>query len=218
MNIEADLRGQLPASGTITRLTLLAFLALRPMHGYELRKAMEDNQMNRWADIQFGSIYARLQQLTKEGLLQEVGSERAGNRPPRTVYRITEAGQDELLRLLRRAWVQPALSARPVDVALSFYMLLPFAEISRLLEERLGALHAMAEELDAVQEQTVRHQQAVFVAPGIQAMVADIFDHSRRLLASERAWTTDVLDRVRRGVYSLDEEILSNWREYDGHD
>ena len=42
-----------------------------------------------------------LQQLAREGLLEEEGAEREGNRPPRTVYKITEKGQEELLNLLR---------------------------------------------------------------------------------------------------------------------
>jgi DNA-binding PadR family transcriptional regulator len=186
-----------PSSGITTRLTLLAMLSGRPKHGYDLRKELEERQMERWADLQYGSIYASLRQLTKEGLLQEVATERTGNRPARTLYQSTPAGKEELLHLLRRIWAQPTLSAQPLDVALSFYWLLPSEELVRLLENRLSALDAIVLDLEMTQA------QAGHPDPGVQAMIADLFEHNRRLLALERAWTEHLLHRLSSGAYRL---------------
>lgn len=194
-------------------MTLLAFLWFRPMHGYEIRRHIEEQKRDRWADIQYGSIYQGLRQLAKEGLVEEAGTEREGNRPPRTVYRITEVGREELLRSLRQMWAEPTFSARPMDVALSFVWLLPFEEVERLLEERLGRLDEISRELDEAQE------QAVSPDPGIGAMVSDLFDHSRRLLAVEREWTENVLSRLRDGAYEIREETRRAWGDKDAeHD
>ena len=184
-------------SGTITRLGLLALLSIEPMHGYELRKVIEDRRMDRWADIRYGSIYAGLKQLTKEELLEEARTEREGNLPPRTLYRTTEAGKEQMLELLRQAWVEPQFSAKAVDVALSFFMFLSREEISRLLGERLERLNEALAELDVAQEDSINPD------PGVQAMVYDIFDHNRRLLTAEREWTEHVLSRVRDGAYTM---------------
>ena len=186
-----------PSSGITTRLTLLALLSTRPKHGYELRKELEDRQMERWADLQYGSIYASPRQLTKEGLLQEVATEQTANRPARTLYQSTPAGKEELLRLLRRIWAQPTLSAQPLDVALSFFWLLPSEELAQLLETRLSVLEAIVSDLEGTMA------QAGHPDPGMQAMIADLFEHNRRVLAVERTWTEYVLHRLRSGAYRL---------------
>lgn len=184
-------------SGAITRLSLLALLSFKPMHGYELRREIEDRRMDRWADVRYGSIYAGLKQLAKEELLEETGTEQEGKLPPRTLYRTTEAGKEQMLELLRQAWVEPQFSAKAVDVALSFFMFLSREEITRLLEERLERLDGALADLDTAQEGPINPD------PGVQAMVYDIFDHNRRLLVTEREWAEHVLSRVRDGVYTM---------------
>ena len=153
--------------------------------------------MERWADIQYGSIYAGLQQLTREGLLREVTTEQTGHRPVRTLYQSTAARKEKLLRLLRQIWAYPTLSAQPLDVALSFSWLLPAEELVRLLETRLSALDAILADLELTQA------QAGHPDPGMQAMIADLFEHNRRLLAVERVWTDHLLHRLQNGAYRL---------------
>lgn len=188
---------------------MLALLAFKPMHGYQLRRIIELRGMDRWANIRYGSIYAGLRQLTKEGLLEEAGSERDGNRPPRTIYQTTQAGKEEMLRLLRQAWVEPAYAARPVDVALSFVWMLPQDEIVGLLEERLAKLEAGARELEASWEQVPEWSS------GVGTMISDLFDHNRRLLAAETEWTRQVLERARKGEYAVIEDELMRRKEKD---
>ena len=44
-------------------------------------------------------------------------------------------------------------------------------------------------------------QQAVGHLPSLDAIVADVFDHNRRVVAAELAWAAHVLERVRAGAY-----------------
>lgn len=199
-------------SEPISRLTLLALLGFRPMHGYEIRSEIEERRMDRWADVSYGSIYGGLRQLAKEGLVEEAGTERSGRRPARTVYRITESGGEELRALLRQAWVRPFFPATGVDVALSFFPLLSLDEVSRLLGERLAALDGIAEGLDSAEKATTDQQRAQGVVRGIRAMVSDLFEHRRCLLAAERAWTERIMRRIREGDYAIDDEVLRRWR------
>ena len=53
------------------------------------------------------------------GLIEEVGAEREGRRPSRTVYAITDAGRDELGRLLREAWAEVEPQSFAFDIALA---------------------------------------------------------------------------------------------------
>lgn len=206
----------LSSAGDITRIALLALLSRQAMHGYEVRRTMERYEMHRWADIRYSSIYAGLRQLTKEGLLTAAGTERAGNRPPRTVYHITMRGRDELHRLIRRTWMEPAFSAQPVDVALSFFTLLPMPELIALATARLDALDAYLAQFDTVRRAKAgeeiapdadRYPKREDLPPYIHAMVTDIFAHHRLLLVAEREWTTHVLARMRSGVYDHPDSV-----------
>lgn len=203
---------RLPSSGEVTRLTLLALLAVRPMHGYELRREIELMRMDRWANVKSGSIYQGLQRLSGEGFAEQVGTSREGKRPPRTTYRVTQVGRQELERLLRAAWATPTRTVPLVDVALSFWVLLPVEVIGQLLEQRLAALDDITAELDAEERRHIEWDG------GPLEFVLDLFDHSRREVAMERDWSEHVLARLRHGVYDTDTKTMRHTREEHGHD
>jgi DNA-binding PadR family transcriptional regulator len=181
-------------NGEMTRVVLLGVLRNGPMHGYAIKQTLEGWYMDFWADVKLGSIYAGLKRLVAEGLIEETGTSRAGNRPVRTTYRITRAGREELRHLLRSFWTPPMRTARPVDLALQFVNELPIEEIEPLIEERLQAL---------------TNQQAIFRPefrpafddPARQARVDDLHEHELRLLTAEREWCEYVLARLRSGAY-----------------
>ena len=200
-----SIRARIPASGAVTRLTLLALLSDQPMHGYELRRQIELRAMDQWADVSYGSIYPALRRLAEEGRVEEVGRDRAGNLPTRTTYRITNSGREELKRLLHVAWTIPQFTAQAVDVALSFAGRLEPGEIAELLELRLQALDAITAQMDVGQH---LKRQAVGHLPALDAIVADVFDHNRRVIAAEREWAIHVLHRIRAGAY-VDASALS---------
>ncbi len=205
----------LPSSGITTRIALLSLLSLRPMHGYELRQMMEARHMDRWANIQYGSIYRGLQQLAREGLLAEHGEERDGNRPPRTIYRITPQGEDELKSLLRKAWAEPSLFADPVDLALRLVSVLPPAEVDELIQKRLQVLDDMLAHFrqgDAEFEQHFHDRPA-----GIRAVIADLFAHRRILLEAERGWIVHIRARLLAGAYQLSDADLEHLRQHLTH-
>jgi DNA-binding PadR family transcriptional regulator len=180
--------------GEVSHLIILALLARGPIHGYEVRQAIERAHMERWADVKYGSIYAGLRRLEAEGLVERAEVTRQGARPPRTVYRITQAGREQLRSLLGRAWSQPTWTKRPVDVALVFADLLPGEQVEALLEERVRQLDAIASRL--------RQRQAALAATvGLPPNLLDLFEHSSRVLAAEREWCGYVQQRAATGVY-----------------
>lgn len=184
------------ANGEMTRVVLLGALARSgPMHGYAIKQTLHEWYMDFWADVKPGSIYAGLKRLVVEGLIEEVGTSRDGNRPVRTTYRITSAGQVELRRLLRSFWTPPMRVARPVDMALNFVTELPADEIEPLLRERL----------QAVQNQIVLFGPELrprFDDAARQARVDDLHEHELRLLEAERDWCEHVLERLESGAYA----------------
>jgi len=203
---ELPTREGTPPSGAMTRIALLALLTQRPMHGYEVRQVIEQYGMHQWANIQYSSIYGGLQQLTKEGLLAEAGTAREGNRPPRTQYRITPQGVDELHALLRQTWAHPVFPPDATNMALSFFMLLPPADLQALLGQRLAMLDERLARLDA-REQWADNVSGQWKPPAVRAMVADIFAHQRYLLRAERGWAAHVLVRMQNGKYDHDRDL-----------
>jgi DNA-binding PadR family transcriptional regulator len=73
------------------RLYLLRLLEESPRHGYEIISLLEDRFMGLYAPSP-GTVYPRLQRLEAEGLVTHV--QEGG----RKVYKITEAGREELDR------------------------------------------------------------------------------------------------------------------------
>lgn len=181
-------------SGEVSRIALLGVLARGPAHGYEVKATLARWDMHWWADIQSGSIYAGLRRLERDGLIALKETGRTGNRPARRVYEITDAGREEFRDLLRRAWVGITRFSRPIDLAVSFYDDLDRDEIAELLTQRLHNLSVMLEAFDPEQTPPLAN-------PAQRAVVDDLRDHERRLLAAEKAWTEQLLDRLGRSVY-----------------
>ena len=48
---------------------------------------------DRLVKVRPGSLYHTVDRLTREGFVESIGTDREGNRPERTTYQITEAGQ-----------------------------------------------------------------------------------------------------------------------------
>ena len=82
------------------RLAILSLLSEGPKHGYQLIKEMAERSGGLYR-ASAGSVYPTLQQLEDEGLIE--AEQQSGKR----VYRITEAGRQELERdpeAVRRIW------------------------------------------------------------------------------------------------------------------
>ena len=78
---------------------VLALLASRPVHGYELKTSFERAVGDQWGGLNIGHLYQILDRLSRDGLID---SERQPQpiKPDRVVHRITAAGQAELDRWL----------------------------------------------------------------------------------------------------------------------
>jgi len=78
---------------------VLALLAAKPAHGYELKASFEQAVGDQWGGLNIGHLYQVLERLARDGLIE---SERQPQpvKPDRLVHRITPAGREELGRWL----------------------------------------------------------------------------------------------------------------------
>ncbi len=127
--------------GQLTPLAVVALGMLReqPLHPYEIMRLIRQRGDERIVAVSTGTLYNTVKRLERDGLVTEVGVDRDGNRPERTTYAITEAGE-----AAARAWIQSELPRidHPAEfrVALAEAHDLPREEASALLGERRGAL------------------------------------------------------------------------------
>jgi DNA-binding PadR family transcriptional regulator len=86
---------------------VLALLAGKPAHGYELKSSFEQAVGEQWGGLNIGHLYQILDRLSRDGLIE---SQRQPQpvKPDRIVHRLTPAGRAELDRWL----AEPSLRAR----------------------------------------------------------------------------------------------------------
>jgi len=174
-----------------TRLVILALLRDQPLHGYEIKQIIEEH-MGDWTNIAFGSIYFALGKLAEEGMIEKIATEKEGNRPSRSVYQITTAGQDEFLKEMRTVWGGLERQYFTIDVGLAFMSALPPEEIERYLRRRVKAIEEALHYLDG-------HEQEQASQPEVPTSVGMIFEHTRLHLAAELTWTRQLLEQVESG-------------------
>ncbi|GAA5085687.1 PadR family transcriptional regulator [Nocardia iowensis] len=127
-------------------LVVLAYLIERPMHPYELGKLLKERNADRSIEYKHASLYMVVDQLTRAGYLEAQHTERAGQRPERTIYRPTESGKSRLLERMREMVSVPSTEHRQFEAALSLIVVLPPEEVPGLLAQRQLTLAEQAEQ------------------------------------------------------------------------
>lgn len=132
----------------LTRLLILWLLSEGSLHGYRIKKILDDETLRFWFPVEYGSIYAVLRTLERHGYVRALAVEREGQRPARTRYEITREGREHLRDLLRTAWRELPSPAEPFQLALAARSELPEEEVEQLLAERQEALRERLAHLD----------------------------------------------------------------------
>ncbi|MDR3577780.1 MAG: PadR family transcriptional regulator [Anaerolineaceae bacterium] len=170
------------------RMVILGLLTERQLYGYEIKQIIEEH-MGDWTSIAFGSIYFALDKLAEEGFVDKVATEQAGSRPSRSVYKVTNAGKDEFLRLLRESWQSIEHEYFEIDVCLFFLERLSRSEVKGYLRTRLNKLERILGELET-------HETKQFKNPDVPAQARAIFEHSKMHIQSEVNWTRELLNNM----------------------
>jgi DNA-binding PadR family transcriptional regulator len=152
-----------PLPRTPIALSVLNLLNERPMHPYEMRSLMRERGHDRAFKIRESSVYDTVSRLANRGFIEPVEVNRAGRRPERTVYAITEAGRDELLVWLRELTSEPAADYPAFAAPLMFIYALGREGAIGALRQRAVWLEAKIARSDAFR----------------QALMADIGDFPR---------------------------------------
>lgn len=191
-----------------TRLLVLGAVRIfQPVHGYFVRRELLSWRAEQWAHLNPGSVYNALRTLTRDGYLEDLGTETHGGRPARTRYRLTPDGETEFLVLLRDGlWTVDPFASDALLAAWSFVWALKREEVIAAFEHRL-------EQIDA-SRQAVRFKIHDMQHNG--ATPDHVAEHVRLVQArldGEGQWTRDALERIRAGEHWFAGEPDSPWRD-----
>ncbi|MEP6481945.1 MAG: PadR family transcriptional regulator [Rhodoglobus sp.] len=199
------------ATSDTTRLLVLGVVQIfEPANGYQLRQELLSWEVEDWAHVNPGSVYSMLATLAKQGLVERVDLQLTPGARAVAVYRMTPAGQKELVALVHEAIVEVQPFERTAFyAAMSMGMgLLDRDEMLRLLEQRSARLE------DGIA--MIREKATIAAAPGSPPHVAPLMGYSLSQSESERAWLVGFAESVRRGeMVFRGEAARVDWKPAD---
>ena len=185
----------MPGAGGLERedrdlaaLAVLALLTTGPRHPYDLHRLLTDTG-KRFVTGLPRSLYHAVVKLERAGLIQPVGTQRQAGRPERTVYGLTNAGQDEARRRVERLLATPTADADITYAALSFVSVLTREQAVTALRTRTAALGAAIAQLES------DLAGAADVHPLL--LIESEFELAR--LRAERDWMTGIAEQIQSG-------------------
>lgn len=178
-------------------LAVLATLSQRPMHPYEMASTMREQHYDTAVKLNYGSLYSVVESLRKAGCIDVEGVERTGNRPERTVYRITPAGRVELTDRLGAMLGRPAREYPEFVAGLAFMVTLHPDEVRKHLARRVGLLGA---EVAGMREELADAARGAGDAPPVARVFLLEDEYQLRMRETELAWVRELLGDLAAGT------------------
>lgn len=182
-----------------TRLLVLGVVRIfQPVHGYDVRRELLGWRANEWANVAPGSIYNALKSLTKDGLLEVVGTAAVGGRPERTSYRLTADGEKEFQSCLRETWWGVAEPVDPLAPAIAFMWAMRRDELIAALKHRVAN----------VKGKMISDQYSIeyYDDPYSRDQVREMIRLGTARVGAEIAWAEALIAKLERGEYTFADE------------
>ena len=173
-------------------LPVLGLLKERSMHGYELRKQLA-GMLGPFYQVSWGSLYPTLRRLAKAGAVAKMedrerpkSASALGSGRRKTVYRITEHGEELFLRMLEET--AAAVDAEHFTLKLAFFRYLaPEARLA-LLERRRAYLQ---EKLAQFRSNLRTYRERM------DSYALSLQNHDMRATESDIAWIDELITNER---------------------
>jgi DNA-binding PadR family transcriptional regulator len=175
-------------------LTVLALLYEQPRHPYEMQRLMRERHKD-FAVGKTRSFYDAVNRLLKAGYVEPAETSREGHHPERTVYRITDAGREDLASWLFDLLATPVAEHPVFTVALNFLPCLAPDTALRALQQRAVALESAVAGLETAQ----RGLQEQLHLPRLVLLEVE---HTQVLRQAELEWLRSLIADLQSG--SLD--------------
>jgi DNA-binding PadR family transcriptional regulator len=160
------------------------------MHPYEMQRLIRQCHKDAFLDLKRGSLYHAIERLQKAGLIAVAETGREGRRPERTIYRLTDLGEREVLDWLRELLAQPVNEPSQFMAALSFLTHLSAEDALDQLQARASRLDLEIVGFDAILQQLI---------PKIGRAVLVEAEYMRAMRQAELNWVRSAIDDIRAG-------------------
>ena len=172
-------------------LSILQLLDERPMHPYELAATMRDRHQDEFIRLNFGSLYHTVDVLERNGWIIPAEREKEGNRPERTIYRLTPTGREVLVQVVGDILAQPRREYPHFAAGLMFMHHLTAEQTSGHLRARATALAAKVAKLSRINQELKVH--------GLKRLALIEMEHKIAMLEAERRWVLKIADEISDG-------------------
>jgi DNA-binding PadR family transcriptional regulator len=169
-------------------LAALGALLERPMHAYQLAGVLA----GRGVPVNRGSVYDTLDATTRAGWTEPQAAERAGARPQRIPYALTEAGRAELARRLDAQVRTPHQEFPEFIGAVSHIGVLGPERAAEALAERAGRL-------DAHIADHQQHLDEALASAGVPRLFVIEAEYALAMLRAERDWVLALAEDINSG-------------------
>jgi DNA-binding PadR family transcriptional regulator len=195
-------------SALATRLLVLGVVRIfAPANAYQLRRELLSWEVDRWANINPGSVYGMLGSLEKAGLVHR--HELVGvNGRPVGVYTTTDAGSAEFPVLVERALrsVEDWVDVADLRAALAMVPFVTRPAVVAAVGDRIEALAAIVDRMTGLQETQTAE-------PILPPHVAEGFTLEAALAHVQLDWLRRYRARVVDGAFGfLGEEGALGWQ------
>lgn len=175
-------------------VSVLALLAEREMHPYEMYQIMLQRREDSVVKVSAGSLYRAVERLAADGLITAWGIERSGHRPERTVYAIADGGRQALRDALTEMLSAHVKEYPGFPLAIREARNLSAPDVARLLGDRLAEIRESIRAMDAALERIAKKGLA-------RHFVLDVH-YTRSMLDAEAKWIAQTIDELDAGELS----------------
>jgi DNA-binding PadR family transcriptional regulator len=166
---------------------ILGLLLEEPMHGYRMRKSIEEKGLDQVANVRkLASIYQALKRLMSLGLIEVRQAAQSDSHPERVVYSITDLGRESGVAWLTRMLATFGASFPEFPAAISLLSMLPPDELRKEFAARARAIGNELSKLNA------KRQDAGPWAKLLRALG----EYRIALLEAELTWADTVMEHL----------------------
>jgi DNA-binding PadR family transcriptional regulator len=177
---------------TTLALAVLRLLHERPLHPYDLHKVIRERAIDQVVKVRAGSLYHTVTRLHRLELIEPVQVGRAGRRPERTVYAITDTGREEYATNLKALIRWPEEEYPVFAAAVEMLSSVDAQEAAHLLELRCVGLEARL----AAQDQI----RAGLTKRGLPRTALLEVEYAQAIAEAELRWAREVVEDIRSGA------------------
>ncbi len=182
-------------------LAVMAVLFERPSHPYDIQRTLRERGKDQVVDFKPAAVYRMVERLVSAGLVEEVGTDREGKRPERTVYRLTEEGAGVVLEWAQEMLARPRNEYGTFAAAISFLPLLLPDAARGVLEMRATLLDAEIARVKSLLESAGRS-----CFPRLFLLEDEL---RLAVMEAEARWVKELVDDLTTGRLTWDQESLS---------